>query len=114
MLRWAETTEGALAAEHDEDDDKPVGGRPVREGPTRRLTDQLKKDLLALVDRERPVLIAASLHHEEAQDLAQQMRTYLLAKGVKAPPVEHQALREEEMGLGFDEVENRIFVFRGS
>jgi hypothetical protein len=94
-------------ADHEEQDDGPV-----REGPTRRLTDQLKKDLLELVDRERPVLISASVRHEEAQDLAQQMRTYLLAKGVKAPPVEHMPLREEEMGLGFDQVDNRIFVFR--
>lgn len=78
----------------------------------RRLTDQLKANLLQLVDRERPVLISASLRHEEAQDLAQQMRTFLLAKGLKAPAVQHVALRDEEMGLGFDEVENRVFVFR--
>lgn len=78
----------------------------------RRLTDQMKADLLQLVDRERPVLLSASARHEEAQDLAQQMRTFLLAKGVKAPPVQHTPLRDEEMGLGFDEVENRIFVFR--
>lgn len=99
--------EGGLPANQDDDRDGPQ-----REGPTRRLTDQLKKDLLELVDRERPVLIAASARHEEAQDLAQQMRVYLLSKGVKTPPVEHMPLREEEMGLGFDQVENRVFVFR--
>lgn len=103
-----------MPGNQDEQDDGSPQGRPLREGPTRRLTEQMKKDLLALIDRERPVMIAASAHHEEAQDLAQQMRVFLLSKGVKAPPVAHMALREEEMGLGFDEVENRIFVFRGS
>lgn len=102
-----------MPADHDEQDDEAPPGR-VREGPTRRLTDQLKKDLLNLIDRERPVLIAASARHEEAQELAQQMRVYLLSKGVKSPPVDHLPLRDEEMGLGFDEIENRIFVFRGS
>lgn len=97
-------------AEHDEEDE----ARFQRESNpnTRRLTDQLKRDLLELVDRERPVLISASARHEEAQDLAQQMRVYLLSKGVKSPPVEHTPLRDEEMGLGFDQVDNRIFVFR--
>ena len=91
---------------------EPDGNNAEAPAKVRRLTDQLKADLLELVDRERPVLISASVRHEEAQDLAQQMRTFLLAKGLKAPAVQHVALRDEEMGLGFDEVDNRIFVFR--